>query len=44
MLENYININFVSCFDNQIKALTDDIDLILRSMGSSTTVEVQVNS
>ncbi|KAF2593915.1 hypothetical protein F2Q70_00045500 [Brassica cretica] len=39
--QGWVDVFFIAEF-RRIKALTDDIDLILRSMGSSTTVEVQV--
>ncbi|KAF3524837.1 hypothetical protein F2Q69_00051691, partial [Brassica cretica] len=38
--QGWVDVFFIAEF-RRIKALTDDIDLILRSMGSSTTVEVQ---
>ncbi|KAG2254424.1 hypothetical protein Bca4012_058010 [Brassica carinata] len=39
--QGWVDVFFIAEF-RRIKAMTDDIDLILRSMGSSTTVEVQV--
>ncbi|KAJ4883879.1 hypothetical protein Rs2_33972 [Raphanus sativus] len=39
--QGWVDVFFIAEF-RRIRGMTDDIDLILRSMGSSTTVEVQV--